>query len=355
MYSDSDDLWIVQGRFIPYSFRPSTFQPEFRNGGTKMRAIRVHRFGEPEVMELEDVPDLQPGPGEVVVKVHAAGVNPVDTYIRSGMYRPDLALPFTPGIDAAGVISAVGEGVRHRHLGDRVYVAWSISGTYAEQVLCTEFQTHPLPDGISFCEGAAIGVPYGAAYRALFQRAHAVAGETVLVHGASGGVGIAAVQLARAAGLRVIGTAGSAKGKELVLAQGAHHALDHHEAGYLDRVWQHTCNQGVNVILEMLANVNLGKDLGVLAKGGRVVVIGSRGRVEIDPREAMMRESAILGMTLYNADEREQASMHAAFAAGLENGALRPVVSRELPLAEAAAAHHAVMEASTFGKIVLLP
>jgi NADPH2:quinone reductase len=320
-----------------------------------MRAIRVHRFGEPEIMQLEEVPDLLPGPGEVVVRLQATGVNPVDTYIRSGMYRPDLVLPYIPGIDGAGVISAVGEGVRHRRVGDRVYVAWSISGTYAEQVLCTEFQTHPLPENVSFSQGAAVGVPYGAAYRALFQRARAVAGEMVLVHGASGGVGIAAVQLARAAGLRVIGTAGSEKGLELVLAQGAHHALNHREPGYLDRVWQYTCNQGVNVILEMLANVNLGKDLGVLAKGGRVVVIGSRGRVEIDPREAMMRESAILGMTLYNADERERASMHAAFAAGLENGTLRPVVSGELPLAEAASAHHAVMEASTFGKIVLLP
>lgn len=320
-----------------------------------MRAIRVHNFGEPEVMQLEEVPDLKPGPGEVVVKVHAAGVNPVDTYIRSGMYRSDLPLPYTPGIDGAGVISAVGEDVRHRRVGDRVYVAWSISGTYAEQVLCTEFQTHPLPDGISFSQGAAVGVPYGAAFRALFQSARAVSGETVLVHGASGGVGIAAVQLARAAGLRVIGTAGSEKGKELVLAQGAHHVLNHREPGYLDRVWEHTCDQGVNVILEMLANVNLGKDLGVLAKGGRVVVIGSRGRVEIDPREAMMRESSILGMTLYNATEQERASMHAAFAAGLENGTLRPVVSRELPLAEAAAAHHAVMEASTLGKIVLVP
>jgi NADPH2:quinone reductase len=306
-------------------------------------------------MQLEETADPQPGSGEVVVRISAAGVNPVDTYIRSGMYRPDLPLPYTPGIDGAGVISAVGDGVRHRRVGDRVYVAWSISGTYAEQALCSEFQTHTLPAGVSFSQGAAIGVPYGAAYRALFQRARAVAGETVLVHGASGGVGIAAVQLARAAGLWVIGTAGSEQGMELARAQGAHHVLNHHESGYLERVWEYTCNQGVNVILEMLANVNLGKDMGVLAKGGRVVVIGSRGRVEIDPREAMMRETSIFGMTLYNATEQERASMHAAFAAGLENGTLRPVVSRELPLAEAAAAHHAVMEASTLGKIVLVP
>ncbi len=320
-----------------------------------MKAIRVHAFGPPEVMRLEEVPDPQPGPGEVVVRLSAAGVNPVDTYIRSGLYQPDLPLPYTPGIDGAGVITAIGEGVHHRRVGQRVYVAWCISGTYAEQVLCREFQTHPLPEAISFGQGAAIGVPYGAAYRALFQRARAIPGETVLVHGASGGVGIAAVQLARAAGLTVIGTAGSKEGMALVLAQGARHVLNHHTEGYLDKLGELTCGQGLDVILEMLANVNLDNDLLHLGRGGRVVVIGSRGRVEIDPRYAMGREAAILGMSLYNTTERELIGMHAAFEAGLANGTLRPVVSRELPLADAAAAHHAVLESSTFGKIVLTP
>jgi NADPH:quinone reductase len=320
-----------------------------------MKAIRVHTFGEPEVLQLEEVTGLTPGPSEVVVKLHAVGVNPVDTYIRSGQYRPDLELPYTPGIDGAGVISAVGSGVKHRQVGQRVYVAWSLSGTYAEEVLCREFQTHPLPEGISFGQGAAIGVPYGAAFRALFQRAHAVAGETVLIHGASGGVGIAAVQLARAAGLRVIGTAGTEEGQALVQAQGAHMVLNHRSGGYLDKLADFTCGRGVDVVLEMLANVNLDRDLGVVAKGGRVVVIGSRGRVEIDPRSAMRQETAILGMTLYNASDKELASMHAAFVEGLGNGTLRPIVSRELPLADAATAHHGVMEASTFGKIVLIP
>ncbi len=320
-----------------------------------MKAIRVKEFGEPEVMQLEEVPGLTPGPSEVVVKLYAAGVNPVDIYIRSGMYRPDLELPYTPGLDGAGVISAIGSKVKHRQAGQRVYVAWSLTGTYAEEVLCKEFQTHPLPEGVSFGQGAAIGVPYGAAFRALFQKAHVVAGDSVLVHGASGGVGIAAVQLARAAGLRVIGTAGTEEGKVLVLAQGAHYVLNHRSDGYLDKLQELTCGQGVDVILEMLANVNLDRDLGVLATGGRVVVIGSRGRVEIDPRTAMGRESAILGMTLYNASDKELVSMHAAFVEGLGNGTLRPVVSRELPLTDAATAHHAVMEASTFGKIVLTP
>jgi NADPH2:quinone reductase len=320
-----------------------------------MKAICVNKLGPPEVMTLQDVSDLVPGPGQVVVMVRAAGVNPVDTYIRSGMYNPDQVLPYTPGLDAAGIITAVGAGVRHREVGQRVYVSWSLTGTYAQQVLCTEFQTHPLPEKVSFSQGAAVGVPFGAAYRALFQKARALPGETVLVHGASGGVGTAAVQLACNAGMRVIGTAGSDAGKALVLSQGAHHVLNHKEPGYMDKLNDLTCNCGVDVILEMLANLNLDKDLAALAQGGRVVVIGSRGRVEIDPRNAMAHEATILGMSLYNATAKDLESMHAAFVAGLGNGTLRPVVSMELPLADAAKAHHAVIESSTLGKIVLIP
>ena len=124
-----------------------------------MNAIRVNDFGPPEVMKVENIHDLVPGVRQVLVSVKAAGVNPVDSYIRSGLYRPNLQLPYTPGLDAAGVIVALGDGVKHRKIGQRVYVAWSISGTYAEQVLCYEFQTHPLPESISFSQGAAIGVP----------------------------------------------------------------------------------------------------------------------------------------------------------------------------------------------------
>lgn len=320
-----------------------------------MKAIRVREFGPPEVMRIEETPSPTPGAGQVVIKTAAVGVNPVDTYFRSGIYKPDLKLPYTPGLDAAGIITAIGPDVHHRKVGERVYVSRSMSGTYAEEILCKETQTHPLPEEISFAQGAAIGVPYGAAYRALFQRAHAAPGECLLVHGASGGVGIAAVQLARAAGLRVIGTAGNKDGMALVEAQGAHHVLNHHSPGYLDRVAELTCGRGADVILEMLANVNLDKDLEVAATGGRIVVIGSRGRVEIDPRSAMGKEVGILGMTLFNATEKELASMHAAFHAGLTNGTLKPVVSREIPLAEAATAHHAVIEASTLGKILLIP
>jgi NADPH2:quinone reductase len=320
-----------------------------------MKAIRVQEFGGPEVLRLEDVPDPQAAAGQVVVRVRAAGVNPVDTYIRGGVHAVKPQLPFTPGLDAAGEIEAVGEGVTRLHVGQRVYTAGSLTGTYAELALCEEAQAHALPERVSFAEGAGVFTPYATAYRALFQRAGGRPGETVLVHGASGGVGTAAVQLARAAGFNIIGTGGTEEGRKLVAEQGAQHVLDHHAPDYLEQLSTITGGRGVDVILEMLANVNLNKDLGILAKGGRVVVIGSRGSVEINPRLLMSHDGIILGMSLFNASPQELASVHAALAKGLETGTLRPVVGRELPLREAARAHEEVLKPGAYGKIVLVP
>ena len=320
-----------------------------------MKAIRVHEYGAPEVMKLEEMPDLLPGAKQVVVRVKAAGVNPVDSYLRSGAYARKPTLPYTPGVDAAGIIEAVGEGVSRFAVGDRVFTSGSLSGAYAEQALCSETQVHPLPENVTFAQGSAVYTPYATAYSALFQRAHALAGETVLVHGATGGVGVAAVQLSRAAGMIVFGTGGSEKGRKLVLQQGAHHVLDHRATGYLDAVSGLTEGHGVDVVVEMLANINLDKDLKILALGGRVVVVGNRGRVEIDPREIMSRHASILGMLLFNASDRERSAILASVGEGLANGTLRPVVGKEIPLAEAPRAHHEIMEAPAYGKIVLLP
>lgn len=319
-----------------------------------MKAIRIHQFGEPEVLKLEDVPDPEPAAGQVVVRVHAAGVNPVETYVRSGKYGPK-DFPYTPGTDSGGVVEAVGAGVTRFKPGDRVYTGGSISGTYAEKTLCLEWQVHPLPKSVSFAQGAAMGVPYATAYRALLIRGKALPGETVLVHGASGGVGTAAVQLARAAGLEIFGTAGTEAGRKLVIEQGAHHVLDHHDPDYPKKIMDLTGGAGVNLILEMLANVNLGKDLTILSKFGRVVVIGSRGPVEINPRETMGRDADIRGMILWAGGEQELRSIHAALVAGLENGTLRPIIGKELPLAQASRAHEEVMKSGAHGKIVLVP
>jgi NADPH:quinone reductase len=320
-----------------------------------MKAIRVHEFGGPEVMRFEELPDPKPAPGEVVVAVKAAGVNPVDTYIRAGTYAFKPPLPYTPGMDAAGVVEAVGQGVSRVKAGDRVYTAGTLTGSYAQKTTCSEGQVYPLPQKINFSQGAGVYIAYATAYRAIFQIAQARAGETLFIHGASGGVGVAAVQIARAAGLTVIGTGGTSKGRELALREGAHHVLDHHAPDYLEQLRTLTGGKGVDVIVEMLANVNLGKDLGLLAPRGRVVVVGSRGTVEINPRDLMGKDASIRAMSLLIAPASELAGIHAALHAGLENGTLRPVVGQEIPLAEAVRAQKAVMEPGAHGKIVLLP
>jgi NADPH2:quinone reductase len=320
-----------------------------------MKAIRVSEYGAPSVMKLEEVPAPQPGPSQVLVRNHAVGVNPVDTYLRSNTDNRGPKLPYTPGSDAAGVVEAVGNAVTRVKKGDRVYVGGSLSGAYAEMALCEQTQVHSLPGNASFAQGAAMNVPYATAFHGLFHRAHGEAGESVLVHGASGGVGIAAVQLARARGLTVIGTAGTERGRRLVLEQGAHHVLDHGAPGYLDEVLKLTDGKGVDVILEMLANVNLQKDFGALAMRGRVAVIGNRGSIEFNPRLAMNKNAAILGVALFHATPTQLAGIHDALVEGLRNGSLRPVIHQELPLGQAPRAHEAVMENGHHGKIVLVP
>ncbi|HVG83038.1 MAG TPA: NADPH:quinone reductase [Vicinamibacterales bacterium] len=323
-----------------------------------MLAIVARAFGGPEVLILEEPPDPVPGPDEVLVRVHAAGVNPYDTYMRAGGYAIAPGLPYVPGADAAGVVEQVGETVTGVRAGDRVYIGGTAAGrahgAYASLVVCRATQIHPLPERLSFAQGAAINVPYVTAWRALFHRAQAESGETVLVHGASGAVGLAVTQLARAAGHTVIGTAGTPDGAELVRAQGADHVLNHREAGYLDQLGSITSG-GPDVIVEMLANQNLDLDLTVLARQGRVVVVGNRGRVEIDPRKAMAKDAAILGMSLWSISEDDLARIHDGLGRGFADGSLTPVVGRELPLADAARAHQLILEPGARGKIVLIP
>jgi NADPH2:quinone reductase len=324
-----------------------------------MKAIRVHQFGGPQVLRLEEQADPVAGPGQVVVRLKAVGVNPVDTYVRSGKYPALPQLPYTPGSDGAGLIDSVGPNVGSARVGQRVFIGGTASGNgfgaYATHALCSESQVHPLPDNISFQQGAAVNIAYGTAYRALFHRARIRPGETVLVHGATGGVGTAAVQWAVAAGAVVIGTGSTQKGRDLVSSLGASHVLNHRTPGYLDEIGKITNGKGVDVVIEMLANVNLNNDLGVLAKFGRVVVVGNRGTIEIDPRQTMSRESSILGMNLWAAGEGAVAEAQAAIVAGLKNQTLKPTVDVEYPLADAAKAHEDVMQEGSHGKVVLIP
>jgi len=195
-----------------------------------MKAILVREFGGPDVLKLEEVPTPKPAAGEVLVRIHAAGVNPYDTYMRAGTYARKPPLPYTPGSDGAGVVEAVGEGVKKVKRGDRVYTTQTLSGAYAEFALALEQQVHLLPAEISFSQGAGVWVPYGTAYHALYHSATAHPSETVLVQGASGGVGSAAVQIARSMGLMILGTAGTPKGLEIAKREGADQVFDHRKA-----------------------------------------------------------------------------------------------------------------------------
>ncbi len=324
-----------------------------------MKAILAREFGGPEVLKLEEVPDPVAGAGQVRVTVHAVGVNPYDTYMRAGGYAIKPDLPYIPGADAAGVIDQVGGDVKGWQVGDRVYLSGTAlgkaHGAYASLAVCDRSQVHRLPSRISFSQGAGVFVPYVTAWHALFGRANARAGDTLLIHGASGGVGVAATQFAFAAGLDVIGTAGTDEGLALVTAQGAHHAVNHRTAGYLETITALTGGRGPDVILEMLANVNLDHDLTVVAPGGRIVVIGNRGRVEIDPRKIMSKDVSVFGLALWGIPADEVRRAHEAIIAGLDSGALTPAVGTEMPLADAARAHAQVMAPGARGKIVLLP
>jgi NADPH:quinone reductase len=324
-----------------------------------MKAIRVHQFGDPSVMKLEDSPDKAPDAGQVLVEVKAAGVNPVDTYIRSGQYAALPPLPYTPGSDAAGIVAGVGSGVHECKTGDRVYISGTIDGraygSYAQRALCTIDQVHQLPSHVSFSEGAGVGVPYVTAWRALFDKGRALPGETVLIHGASGGVGTAAVQMASAAGLRVIGTAGTERGRQLAREQGAHEVLDHSAAGYEKDVLAKSGGRGVDLIIEMLANVNLVRDLDLIAKRGRIIIVGNRGAIELNPRAIMGKDATIVGFTNWNALPAELAIAHAAIVAGMERCGYKPQVGNELPLADASRAHGDVLKPGSYGKIVLIP
>lgn len=324
-----------------------------------MKAIRAHAFGGPEVLQVDEIDDPVPGTGEVIFDMKAAGVNPADTYMRSGTYAIKPDLPYIPGGDAAGVVSAVGSDVSDIAVGDPVFTGMALSlglsGCYAEKIVCDATHVMKLPDGIDFAQAAAFGVSYPTAHYALFERGKAKSGESVFIHGASGSVGSSAIQLAKRAGLTVIGSGGSDAGLDLIRSEGADLAVDHTKHGYLDEVRAFTGGDGPNLILEMLANVNLQHDLELVARYGRIVVIGNRGEITINPRLAMMKELDVRGIALWNVEASLLREITADVMAGVADGSLKPVIGKTMPLSEAAAAHVAVLEPGAKGKLILVP
>ncbi len=373
-------------------------------GSSTATAVRVSAFGSADSMRVVEgvtLPAL--GSSQIRINLSYAGVNPVDTYIRAGSYATLPDLPFTPGEEGSGIIAGVGESIdRERfQVGDRVYVTHCITGSYATACNANMQDVYPLPSNLPLLAGCGLGTPFPAAYRALvsshvsatfigfrsvpwnlisvfrvrcscsqhvvltltlvlvlvlqFQRAKAKAGQSVLVNGASGAVGLAAVQLAKAAGMApVIGTAGSAEGRLLVLEEGgADYVIDHHSPGFHQDAVALTKggNEGLNVIVESSAHFNLGNDLSALSKDGVVAVVGSRGAVEVDPRDLMSAESSVLGVMLSAASTGDLEETHAAIGAGLADGTIRPYVGVVLQGLESASAAHeeVISHASTGG------
>lgn len=329
------------------------------------QAIVVESFGAPEVMQVAEKSLPPVGEGEVLVRVCASGVNPSDTYVRlgpAGPYAGNAALipslPYTPHKDGAGVVEAVGAGVDAVRVGDRVYLTATVTGSCAKHAVCKAASVCPLPENVSFSQGACVGVPYYTAYHALVHRASVRSGETILVHGASGGVGLAAVQIAKLLGCVVVGTAGSQAGEAAVKAAGADHVVNHRSEGYAKSL-KECCMAGFDVVLEMAAHANLPTVLSLVKKRGRVCLVGSKAEaVGVNPRVILTNEIDVRGVFLGNMQPDERLAARQAIFEALGSGALIPVVALELPLAEAGKAHTEVMQPSSgghAGNIVILP
>ncbi|MWG35752.1 NADPH:quinone reductase [Halomarina oriensis] len=317
-----------------------------------MHAVRYHETGGPDVLQVDDVDPPDPGQGEVLVDVHAAGVNPVDTYFRTGAY-PVPELPWTPGSDLAGVVGAVGPGVEAFTVGDRVFgtgLGRTVQGSHAEQVVAPVDHVAVLPDDVSFNEGAAVALVGVTAWRALVGYADLEPAETCLVHGASGGVGHVAVQLAEATGARVVATA-SEQYHDHLRDLGADVVLDYHREDLESAIAE---AGAPDVILDTFMDEYFPLDARVAAHGARIVGIGNtsdEARIPLGPAKSKDLDFQV--MSMFNVE---------AYGPILDRlghlvvaGEVVPEVAETFPLAETADAHRTVMEESFLGKLVVEP
>jgi NADPH2:quinone reductase len=313
-----------------------------------MKAIQSQGYA--EQFQLNECPDLTAADDQILISIKAAGVNPVDTYIAAGTNNYTTTFPHTPGKDAAGVIVALGTNIVGFQVGQRVYCAGTLSGANSELAIASPTQVYSLSDALTFEQGACLGTPYATAWRSLFIKANCQPTDTVFIHGASGGVGLATLQLAKAKGCKVFASAGSKQGIELLKSSGADLVVDHHDPEHYQQLQQ---AGPIDIILEMLANQNLGNDLPLLNKGGRVVVIGSRGHVEINPRDLMAKDACIMGMALAHATTSELVKIHQTLYEGAEQGFIKPIIATCFALKDTGLAHKAVMEPGATGNIVV--
>ena len=322
-----------------------------------MKAIQISNFGTSENLVVEQVDSPTVTELEVKVNLGAAGVNPSDVYTSTGTYSIKPALPYTPGLDGAGIVEEIGEQVTNVKVGDRVFIACmpegKATGTMAEQIVCESRFVHHLPEHISFEQGASLGIPALTAYRALVGRAKIKTGQTVFIHGASGAVGLLAVQIAKAMGAKVIGTASREAGKQLVKEAGADIVLDHITEQTIDSVLNATNGNGPDVIIEFLANKNLQTDLQLITKQGVIVVVGNRGEIEINPRLMMQKECDVRGMSLFNGTAEQHLELITGVAKLMEDKQLNPYIGHRYPLDQAGTAFDAVINGEHNGKVVV--
>lgn len=302
-----------------------------------MKAIVVEKPGGPDVLKLQESPRPQPKEGEVLIRVMAAGVNPVDAYIRSGNYGAKF--PYTPGMDAAGTIEAVGSGVKKFKAGDPVYAYLSFAeqGGYAEFCVAKEDEVSPKPTNISFEQAAAVPLAGTTAWQALIDTAKLKSGQTVLIHGGSGGVGHLAIQIAKATGAKVIATASTAN-QDLLKRLGVDQAIDYSKTKFEDVV------KDVDVVLEATRTDALQRSYGIVRKGGFVVTITGR------PDQAELQKHGIEGGSLM---AHPDAHVLEELTKLIEEKKLTPIVSQTFPLADASQAHQQIETRHTRGKIVL--
>jgi NADPH2:quinone reductase len=324
-----------------------------------MKALMCRAFGPIATLRVEDVPSPTPGPGKVLIDVKAAAINFPDALIVQGLYQSKPELPFSPGSELAGVVAAVGEGVAHLRSGDRV-IALVGSGAFAEECLADAHQVLPLPPGMDFDLGAAFVLTYGTSLHALQRIANLRAGETVLVLGAAGGVGIAAIEIAKAMGARVIAAASSADKLALCKQVGADETIDYAREDLRKRVDALTGGKGADVVYDPVGGAYSEIALRATAWRGRFLVIGfAAGEIpKIALNLALLKERAILGVFWGDAMRREPAA-HLANMKQLgewfAGGKVRPVISERIPLAEAAAAIKRLADRQAMGKLVVLP
>jgi len=324
-----------------------------------MQAMQMAALGEPESLELKDLPDPTPGPGQVGIDVQAIGCNFADILICRGKYQLKPELPFSPGSEVSGVINALGTDVTNLHVGQLVAAQLGF-GAYATRVVADARRVQPVPAAMPAADACALGIAYQTSYLALVDRAHLGAGETLLVHAAAGGVGLAALQIGKALGARVIAGASGAEKLELCKANGADEVVDTREEGWVDTVRKLTGNRGADVIYESVGGTVFEGSLKCIAWAGRLLVIGfSSGDIPaLKMNRVLLKHISVIGLNVGAYHENDPQGLRDATVRLFElyaAGKIKPVIHARYPLRDAAKALRELGDRKTVGKLILEP